>query len=43
MLVFILKRLFNAAFVMLAVAFLAFAIFRVAGDPVEMMANEQMT
>lgn len=43
MLVFILKRLFNAGFVMLAVAFLAFAIFRVAGDPVEMMANEQMT
>ncbi|MBV0890247.1 ABC transporter permease [Paracoccus sp. Z118] len=43
MLVFILRRLFNAAFVMLAVAFLAFAIFRVAGDPVEMMANEQMT
>lgn len=43
MLVFILKRLINALFVMLAVAFLAFAIFRVAGDPVEMMANEQMT
>ncbi|MDO5632363.1 MAG: ABC transporter permease [Paracoccus sp. (in: a-proteobacteria)] len=43
MLVFILKRLFNAVFVMLAVAFLAFSIFRVAGDPVEMMANEQMT
>ncbi|MDO5703578.1 MAG: ABC transporter permease [Paracoccus sp. (in: a-proteobacteria)] len=43
MLVFIIKRLFNAIFVMLAVAFLAFAIFRVAGDPVEMMANEQMT
>lgn len=43
MLVFIIKRLINAAFVMLAVAFLAFAIFRVTGDPVEMMANEQMT
>lgn len=43
MLVFILKRLINALFVMLAVAFLAFAIFRVAGDPIEMMANEQMT
>jgi peptide/nickel transport system permease protein len=29
--------------VMLAVALLAFLIFRLAGDPVEMMANEQMT
>jgi peptide/nickel transport system permease protein len=28
---------------MLAVALLAFLIFRLAGDPVEMMANEQMT
>lgn len=43
MLIFITKRLVNAVFVMLAVAFLAFAIFRVAGDPVEMLANEQMS
>ncbi len=43
MLVFIIKRLANAAMVMLAVALLAFLIFRLAGDPVEMMANEQMT
>jgi peptide/nickel transport system permease protein len=43
MVAFILKRLFNAIFVMLAVALLAFAIFRVTGDPVELMANEQMS
>lgn len=43
MLVFILKRLTNAVFVMLAVAALAFAIFQVSGDPVELMANEQMS
>jgi len=43
MLVFIIKRLANAVMVMLAVALLAFLIFRLAGDPVEMMANEQMT
>ncbi len=43
MIAFILKRLFNAVFVMLAVALLAFAIFGVAGDPVELMANEQMS
>ena len=43
MLVFIIKRLANAILVMLAVALLAFLIFRLAGDPVEMMANEQMT
>lgn len=43
MLVFIIKRLGNAVMVMLAVALLAFLIFRLAGDPVEMMANEQMT
>ena len=29
--------------VMLTVALLAFLIFRLAGDPVELMANEQMT
>lgn len=43
MLAFILKRLFNSIFVMLAVALLAFAIFHVTGDPVELMANEQMS
>jgi len=43
MLVFIIKRLANGILVMLAVAMLAFLIFRLAGDPVEMMANEQMT
>lgn len=43
MLVFILSRIANAVMVMLAVAMLAFLIFRLAGDPVELMANEQMT
>ena len=38
---FLLKRLLNAAGVMLAVAFLAFLIFRFVGDPVELMLNEQ--
>lgn len=43
MLAFLLKRLLNAVFVMLAVALLAFMIFRFFGDPVEMMVNEQAT
>ncbi|MBD9527670.1 MULTISPECIES: ABC transporter permease [Paracoccus] len=43
MLVFIIKKLANAAMVMLAVAFLAFLIFRLAGDPVDMMSTEQTT
>ncbi|MET0170146.1 MAG: ABC transporter permease [Aliihoeflea sp.] len=43
MLVFIISRIGNAIMVMLAVAMLAFLIFRLAGDPVELMANEQMT
>lgn len=43
MLVFIFSRIANAVMVMLAVAMLAFLIFRLAGDPVELMANEQMT
>lgn len=43
MLVFIIKKLANAAMVMLAVAFLAFMIFRLAGDPVDMMSTEQTT
>jgi peptide/nickel transport system permease protein len=38
---FLLKRLLNSAAVMLAVAFLAFVIFRFVGDPVELMLNEQ--
>ena len=43
MLAFLLKRLVNAAGVMLTVAFLAFMIFRFVGDPVELMLNEQAT
>jgi len=43
MLVFILKRCANMITVMLAVALLAFLIFQLAGDPVELMATEQMT
>lgn len=43
MLAFLIKRIANAIFVMLAVAFLAFLIFRSFGDPVEMMVNEQAT
>ena len=41
MLEFLAKRLLNAAGVMLAVAFIAFMIFRFVGDPVELMLNEQ--
>ena len=43
MLVFIVKRLANAAMVMLVVAFIAFLIFRFIGDPVNLMVNEQAT
>jgi len=43
MLIFILKRCANMIMVMLAVALLAFLIFQLAGDPVELMATEQMT
>ena len=43
MLVFITRRLANGVLVMLAVALIAFLIFRLAGDPVELMANEQMS
>lgn len=43
MLVFTISRLANAIMVMLAVAMLAFLIFRLAGDPVDMMAGETMT
>ena len=41
MLVFIIKRLGNAVLVMLSVALIAFMIFRLAGDPVELMVGEQ--
>ncbi len=41
MLGFLAKRLANAVGVMLAVALIAFLIFRFVGDPVEMMLNEQ--
>jgi peptide/nickel transport system permease protein len=41
MLVFLAKRLLNAAGVMLTVALIAFVIFRFVGDPVELMLNEQ--
>ena len=41
MLAFIVRRDFNAVGVMLAVALLAFVIFRFVGDPVDMMLNEQ--
>ncbi len=41
MFAFLVKRLANAAGVMLAVAFIAFMIFRFVGDPVELMLNEQ--
>lgn len=43
MLAFTIKRLINAVFVMLSVAFLAFLIFRFVGDPVDQMLNEQAT
>jgi peptide/nickel transport system permease protein len=41
MLAFIVRRVFNAVGVMLAVALMAFVIFRFVGDPVDMMLNEQ--
>ncbi len=43
MLAFLVKRLLNAAGVMLSVAFVAFMIFRFVGDPVELMMSEQST
>ncbi|MEO6984144.1 MAG: ABC transporter permease [Paralcaligenes sp.] len=43
MLAFLIKRIFNAALVMLVVAAMAFLIFRFIGDPVEMMVNDQAT
>jgi peptide/nickel transport system permease protein len=41
MIIFLARRLLNAAGVMLTVALLAFVIFRFVGDPVELMLNEQ--
>ncbi|MCW1840277.1 ABC transporter permease [Prosthecomicrobium hirschii] len=41
MLAFLVKRLAEAVGVMLAVALIAFTIFRFVGDPVELMLNEQ--
>jgi peptide/nickel transport system permease protein len=43
MFVFLIKRLVNAAVVMLIVALMAFVIFRFVGDPIEFMVNEQTT
>ena len=37
MVYFILKRMFQSVFVMLAVAFLAFSLFRFVGDPITQM------
>lgn len=41
MLVFIIKRMGNAILVMLSVALIAFLIFRLAGDPVELMVGSR--
>ena len=41
MLIFLIKRIANAAGVMLAVAFIAFMTFKFVGDPVELMLNVQ--
>lgn len=41
MIEFLVRRILNAAGVMLSVAFIAFMIFRFVGDPVELMLNEQ--
>ena len=43
MIVFLIKRLINAAMVMLVVALMAFMIFRFVGDPIQLMVNEQTT
>ena len=43
MIAVVLRRLLHAAGVMLAVALLAFLVFRFVGDPVENMLNEQAT
>lgn len=43
MLVLVLRRIGNAVIVMLTVAFVAFMIFRMLGDPVQLMLNAQAT
>ncbi|SOH95277.1 peptide/nickel transport system permease protein [Monaibacterium marinum] len=43
MVYFILKRLFQSIFVMLAVAFLSFSLFRFVGDPVSQMTGVETT
>ncbi len=43
MLVFVLQRLFQAAWVMLAVAFIAFLLFQYVGDPVLFMLGQDVT
>lgn len=43
MLAFIIRRLFQAALVMLAVAFVSFSLFNFVGDPVNMMLGQDAT
>jgi peptide/nickel transport system permease protein len=43
MLAFILRRLLQAAFVLLAVGFIAFALFQYVGDPVSIMLGQEAT
>ncbi|HNY46980.1 MAG TPA: ABC transporter permease, partial [Casimicrobium sp.] len=43
MLAFVLRRLFQAALVMLAVAAVAFSLFRYVGDPVNLMLGQDAT
>lgn len=43
MLAFVLRRLFQAALVMLAVAFVAFSLFNYVGDPVNLMLGQDAT
>lgn len=43
MLAFVIRRLFQAALVMLAVAFVAFSLFNFVGDPVNMMLGQDAT
>jgi peptide/nickel transport system permease protein len=43
MLAFILRRLFQAILVMLAVAFVAFSLFNYVGDPVNLMLGQDAT
>lgn len=40
---FILKRLFQSVFVMIAVALLSFSLFRFVGDPVSQMTGVETT